>query len=66
MRFRPSRLFVLLARVVFRAALRAVVTGLLLTVGLVAGLTYMGVPLPGLDEILEGFESVSRLAGLLS
>ena len=66
MRFPPSRLLKALARSVCRAALRAVITGLLLTTCLMFALAYMGVPLPSLDELLERFESVSQLARILS
>jgi hypothetical protein len=66
MRQRPSHLLKALARYVCRAALRAAVTCLIFTACLTAALTYLGVPLPGLDDLLERFESVSRLAEILS
>jgi hypothetical protein len=66
MRYRPSRLFVALVRAICRAALRAFVTGLILTTCLMVTLAYLGVRMPDLDEMLERFESVSRLADILS
>ena len=66
MRFRPSRLFVSLARHVCRAALRAFITALVFMTCTAAALAYMGVPLPDVDELLERFESISQLAGILS
>lgn len=66
MRYPPPRLFAALARLVFRAALRAVITGLIFATCLTAALAYLGVPLPSLSELLERFESVSQLAKILS
>ena len=66
MRFRPSRLFVALARHVCRAALRALITALVFMTCTVAALAYLGVPLPDVDELLERFESISQLARILS
>lgn len=65
MRYHPSHLFMVLVRSVCRAALRAVITGLIFTTCLMVALTYMGVPLPDLHEMLDRFESVSRLAEVL-
>jgi hypothetical protein len=66
MRLRPSRLAAALVRHVCRAALRALVTALVFMTCTLAALSYMGVPLPSLEEVLERFESVSRLAQILS
>ena len=66
MRLRPSRLAAALVRFACRAVLRAVVTGLIFTACLLFALAYLGVPLPGPDELLERFESVSQLARILS
>lgn len=66
MRHPPSRLLPRLARFVCRAALRAVITGLILFACLAGASAYMGVPLPGLRELPDWFESVSQLAGVLS
>ena len=66
MRYRPTRVLMALVRVVCRAVLRAVVTGLILTTCLIVALAYMGVRLPDLNEMLDRFESVSRLADILS
>ncbi|HEX8146798.1 MAG TPA: hypothetical protein VF591_06435 [Pyrinomonadaceae bacterium] len=62
----PLRPFAALARLVFRAALRAVVTGLIFTTCLAAAAAYLGVPLPSPSELLERFESVSQLSRILS
>ena len=66
MRPRPFQLFKALVRVVCRALLQAVVTGLIITTGLMVTLAYLGVPLPNLQELMERFESVSKLANILS
>jgi hypothetical protein len=66
MRHLPSRLAAALARLVWRAALRAVVTGLIFAACLMFARAFLGVPLPSLDELLERFESVSQLAKILS
>ena len=66
MRQRPSRLLLALVRFVFRAVLQAVVTGLIITTCTLITLAYMGVPLPDLHELQERFESVSKLANILS
>ena len=66
MRFRPSRLLLALVRHVCRAALRALLTALVLMTCTAAALAYLGVPLPDVDEVLERFESVSQLARILS
>ncbi|HWW74894.1 MAG TPA: hypothetical protein VNZ44_05815 [Pyrinomonadaceae bacterium] len=66
MRYRPTWVLTALARFVCRAVLRAVVTGLILTTCLMVALAYMGVRLPDLNEMLDRFESVSRLADILS
>jgi len=66
MRLRPSRLAAALVRRVFRAALRALITALVLMTCTLAALSYMGVPLPDPGELLERFESISQLARILS
>ena len=66
MKHRPSHLLMALARFVCRAALRAVVTGVILTTCVTAALAYLGVPLPDVYELLEKFESVSGVARILS
>ena len=66
MRYLPSRLAAALARLVWRAVLRAVVTGLVFATCLLAAAAYLGVPLPSLDDVLERFESVSQLSRILS
>ena len=66
MRLRPSRLALALLRHVCRAILQAFITALVFLVCTLAALSYMGVPLPGQDELLERFESISQLARILS
>ena len=66
MRYPPSRLLAGLARFVCRAALRAVITVLILFTCLAGASAYMGAPLPGLRELPDWLESVSQLAGILS
>lgn len=66
MRYLPSRLAAALLRIFGRAILRAAVTGLVFAACLMLALAYLGVPLPGLDEVLERFEGVSQLAEILS
>jgi hypothetical protein len=66
MRQRPPRVLHALTRRLCRAALRAVITGLVFAACFVAALSFMGVPVPGPGELLERFEGVSRLAEILS
>jgi hypothetical protein len=66
MRERALRLLSALGRRLLRTAVRVVVTWLIFAVCLAAVLRYMGVPVPGPAELLEQFESVSRLAEILS
>jgi hypothetical protein len=60
------RLFAGLARLACRAALRALITGLIFTTCLLFTLSYLGVPLPDPCELLEQIESVSQLTKILS
>jgi hypothetical protein len=55
-----------LARRLLRGVLRVLLTGLIFAVCFVAALRFMGVPVPGPEELREKFESVSRLAQILS
>lgn len=66
MRLRLSRLPAALGRSVCRAAVRAAITGLIFMACLLATLSYLGLPLPDTRELLERFESVSQLSGILS
>ena len=66
MRHRPSRPLKALVRFIWRAALRAAVTCLIFTTCLITALACLGVPLTDFYEMLDGFESVSRLAEVLS
>ena len=66
MRDRVFRLLSTVARSLCRAALRAVVTGIVFALCLAAASVYLGLPVPGPQELLEKFESVSQLADILS
>lgn len=66
MRLRVLRALRVPARRLCRAALRAFVTGLIFAVCFAAALRIMGVPVPGPSELMDKFESVSRLAEILS
>ena len=66
MRYGPARHFAALARFILRAVLRAVITGLVMTFCVAAALSYLGIPLPDLSEMLDRVESVSQLAKILS
>jgi len=65
-RQRALRAGAALARGLFRAVLRAFITWLIFAVCLLAAMRYMGVPVPTPVELLDKFESVSRLAEILS
>ena len=66
MRDRVIRLLSTAARRLCRAALRAVVTGIVFVLCLAAASAYLGLPVPVPQELLEKFESVSQLADILS
>ena len=66
MRDRMIRLLSITARRLCRAALRAVLTGLVFALCLAAASASLGLPVPGPQELLERFESVSHLADILS
>jgi len=66
LRYRPSRVFAALARLICRAALRVLVAGLIFAACLLAALSYMGVAPTDLYELLEGFGSVAQLSEVLS
>jgi hypothetical protein len=55
-----------LARRLLRSVLRALITAIVFAVCFVVALRLMGVPVPGPEELLEKFESVSRLSEILS
>lgn len=48
------------------ALLRAIITGVVFTTCMMVMLHYLGVPVPGPSELLDKFESVGRLANILS
>lgn len=48
------------------AVIRAAVTGFVFTTCVVITLYYLGVPVPGPAELIDKFESLGRLADILS
>ncbi|HEX7318212.1 MAG TPA: hypothetical protein VF297_30185 [Pyrinomonadaceae bacterium] len=60
------RLCIGLVRFVCREALRAVITCLILMTCLYGALSYFGLPMPDVFELLEKVESVSELSRILS
>ena len=66
MRQRLFRLCAALARFACREVLRAVITGLVITTCLLGALSYFGLPMPDVFELLEKVESVSELSKILS
>lgn len=66
MRHLPFRIAAGVVRCACRAAMRAVITGLVFTACLLVALSYMGVPLPDASDLLDKIESVSQLSRILS
>lgn len=66
MRQRLFRLCAGLVRFVCREALRAFVTCLIFTACVWGAMSYLGVPVPDVYELLEKVESVSELSKILS
>ena len=66
MSLRLSRYALQTARLLGRALLRTVATGLIFLVCLVLALRYLGVPVPSLSDVLHRCESVAELADILS
>ena len=66
MSLRLSRYALQSARLLGRALLRAVMTGLIFLVCLVLALRFLGVPVPSLSDVLHRCESVAELADILS
>lgn len=48
------------------AILRAIIAGVVFTTCMMVVLHYLGVPVPGPSELIDKFESVGRLANILS
>lgn len=48
------------------AVLRAIIAGVVFTTCMMVVLHYLGVPVPGPSELIDKFESVGRLANILS
>jgi hypothetical protein len=66
MSLKPSHLLLSLARRLWRATLRLLLTGAICAACLLAATYYLGIPLPGARELLEKFEGAARLAEILS
>lgn len=66
MRQRLFRLCAGLVRFVCRELLRAVITGLVVTACLLCALSYFGLPVPDVFELLQQVEGVSELSKILS
>ena len=66
MSLRLSRYVLQIARLIGRALLRAVATGLIFLICLVLALRYLGLPVPSLSDVLHRCESVAELADILS
>ena len=66
MRRHALRVSQVLARRLWRGALRAFVAALVFAACFVVALRLLGVPVPGAVELLDKFEGVSRLAEILS
>jgi hypothetical protein len=67
MRHRLGRLFFTsLLRRLGRASLRVIITALIFAACLALASRYLGLPVPGLPELLYKFEGVSQLGEILS
>ena len=65
-RFSVKRVLAAVCRHIFQTALRMLITFLFFGVGLMITLRYLGIPLPGADQLLNGFDGLSELARILS
>lgn len=65
MRHRVGRVFLMPLRYLGRIALRVIVGGLIFMACLTV-MSSLGLPVPGLHELLDKFKDVSRLAEILS
>lgn len=66
MRVPLRRVFAAVCRHIIQVALRVLVTFLVFGVCLMATLRYLGIPLPGPDQLLRSLDGVSELAKILS
>ena len=66
MRYRLSRLCLKPLHYLGRMALRVMITALIFTACLVVVSRFLGLPVPGLHELLDRFEGVSKLGKVLS
>ena len=65
-RFSLKRALAAVCRHIIQTALRVLITFLFFGVALMITLRYLGIPLPGADQLLEGFDGLSELAKILS
>lgn len=66
MRFRLKRVLAAVCRHIVQTALRVLITFLFFGVALMITLRYLGIPLPGADQLLNGFDGLSELTRILS
>jgi hypothetical protein len=66
MPFQVSRILSLVCRQILQVFLKVLVSMLIFAVCLTATLRYLGIPLPGIQELLHSFDGVSELARILS
>lgn len=66
MRHRISKFLSIVARALISSVLRTAVTSIIFVVSSLVTMKYLGVPVPGLREIINKFEGVARLADILS
>jgi hypothetical protein len=66
MRQRISKFFSTVARALVSSVLRAAVTSITFLVISLVTMNYLGVPLPGADQLIDKFEAVAQLADILS
>lgn len=66
MQNRVAHLLAAPVRFICRAALRALLTGLIFTACLTAAASYLGLPLPNPHDMLEWLGSVAQLSKILS
>ena len=66
MQFLLKRVLVAVYRFIIQTVARMLTTFLICGVCLMITLRYLGIPLPGADELLNSFDGLSELAKLLS
>ena len=66
MQFFLKRVLVAVYRFIIQTVVRVLVTFLIFGVCLMITLRYLGIPLPGADQLLHSFDGLSELAKILS